>query len=386
VGIQGEKGGQNMRITGIETRLYRIPPAVHIEDSIQRIAHWELILSTVTTDAGLTGTGFAYTLGIGGTAVRELVETYLTPLVVGHDAVDVERIWSRGWWELHALGSAGMTRYALAAIDIAVWDILAKHAGVPLYRLLGGFRDRIPAYGSGINMHLDGEPLLEQMRGFLAQRYRAVKMKVGRDNPEEDVERVGAVRRLIGPAVPLMLDANQKWTAGEAIRRIGLLRPFDPFWIEEPLLADDRDGHVRVRQASGVPIAVGETLYTRYEFADYMRAGAVDIVQADIPRVGGFTEWIKIANLAESFNLPVAPHFMMELSVHALCAVPNGLMLEDLQGGSLTDLGLLAEPIRVAKGELTPPARPGHGIVFDPAALRRYEVTGKVTDITPTRT
>ncbi len=375
-----------MRITGIETRLYRIPPAVHIEDSIQRIAHWELILSTVTTDSGLTGTGFAYTLGIGGTAVRELVETYLTPLVVGHDAVDVERIWSRCWWELHALGSAGMTRYALAAIDIAIWDILAKHAGVPLYRLLGGFRDRIPAYGSGINMHLDGEPLLEQMRGFLAQGYRAVKMKIGRDNPEEDVERVGAVRRLIGPAVPLMLDANQKWTAGEAIRRIALLRPFDPFWLEEPLLADDRDGHTHVRQASGVPIAVGETLYTRYEFADYMRAGAVDIVQADIPRVGGFTEWMKIAKLAESFNLPVAPHFVMELSVHALCAVPNGLMLEDLQGGSLTDLGLLAEPIRVANGELAPPARPGHGIVFDPAALRRFEVTGRVTDITPTRT
>jgi L-alanine-DL-glutamate epimerase-like enolase superfamily enzyme len=375
-----------MRITGIETRLYRIPPAVQIEDSIQRISHWEFIVSTVTTDAGFTGTGFAYTLGIGGTAVRELVDTYLTPFILGHDPMEVERIWTRCWWEVHALGSAGMTRFALAAIDIALWDILAKHAGVPLYRLLGGSRDRIAAYGSGINMHLDGEPLLDQMRGFLARGYRAVKMKVGRDDSEEDVQRVAAVRRLIGPSVRLMLDANQKWTAAEAIRRVTLLRPFDPFWLEEPLLADDRAGHVHVRQATGVPIAVGETLYTRYEFADYMRAGAVDVVQADIPRVGGFTEWMKIARLAESFNLPVAPHFMMELSVHALCAVPNGLILEDLQGGSLTDLGLLAEPIRVENGEIAPPARPGHGIVFDPAALGRYEVTGKVTGITPTRT
>jgi L-alanine-DL-glutamate epimerase-like enolase superfamily enzyme len=375
-----------MRITGIETRLYRIPPAVQIEDSIQRISHWEFIVSTVTTDAGFTGTGFAYTLGIGGTAVRELVDTYLTPFILGHDPMEVERIWTRCWWEIHALGSAGMTRFALAAIDIALWDILAKHAGVPLYRLLGGSRDRIAAYGSGINMHLDGEPLLDQMRGFLARGYRAVKMKVGRDDSEEDVQRVAAVRRLIGPSVRLMLDANQKWTAAEAIRRVTLLRPFDPFWLEEPLLADDRAGHVHVRQATGVPIAVGETLYTRYEFADYMRAGAVDVVQADIPRVGGFTEWMKIARLAESFNLPVAPHFMMELSVHALCAVPNGLILEDLQGGSLTDLGLLAEPIRVENGEIAPPARPGHGIVFDPAALGRYEVTGKVTGITPTRT
>lgn len=375
-----------MRITGVEARLYRIPPAVQIQDSIQRISHWEFVVTTVTTDAGLAGTGFAYTLGLGGTAVRELAGTYLAPLVIGADPADVERIWSRCWWELHALGSGGMTRFALATIDIALWDILAQKAGVPLYRLLGGFRDRIPAYGSGINAHLDGEPLLDQMRGFLAQGYRAVKMKVGRDDPQEDVERVAAVRRLIGPGIPLMLDANQKWTAAEAIRRVGHLKPFDPYWIEEPLLADDRAGHAHVRQATGVAMAVGETLYTRYEFADYIRAGAADVVQADIPRVGGFTEWMKIAKLAESFNLPVAPHFMMELSVHALCAVPNGLILEDLQGGSLTDLGVLAEPIRVVQGEITPPARPGHGIVFDPAALRRYEVTGEVTGIVPTRT
>jgi L-alanine-DL-glutamate epimerase-like enolase superfamily enzyme len=375
-----------MRISGIETRLYRIPPAIRIEDSIQRISHWEFIVSTITTESGITGTGIANTTGIGGTAIRELVDTYLAPLVLGYDTRDVERIWTRCWWEMHALGSAGMTRFALAPIDIALWDILAKHAGVPLYRLLGGSRDRIPAYGSGINMHLDGEPLLEQMRGLLASGYRAVKMKVGRDNPQEDVERVGSVRCLVGPSVRLMLDANQKWTAGDAIRRTALLRPFDPFWLEEPILADDRAGHVHVRQATGVPIAIGETLYTRYEFADYMRAGAVDIVQADICRVGGFTEWMKIARLAEGFNLPVAPHFMMELSVHALCAVPNGLILEDLQGGSLTDLGILAEPIRVVNGEIAPPGRPGHGIVFDPAALRRYEVTGKVTGIMPTRT
>jgi L-alanine-DL-glutamate epimerase-like enolase superfamily enzyme len=375
-----------MRITGVEARLYRIPPTVRIQDSIQRISHWEFVVTTVSTDAGVTGTGFAYTLGLGGTAVRDLVGTYLAPLVVGADPVDVERIWSRCWWELHALGSGGMTRFALATVDIALWDILAQKAGVPLYRLLGGFRDRIPAYGSGINAHLDGEPLLDQMRGFLAQGYRAVKMKVGREDAQEDVERVAAVRRAIGPSVQLMLDANQKWTAAEAIRRVCLLKPYDPFWIEEPLLADDRAGHAHVRQATGVSMAVGETLYTRYEFADYIRSGAVDVVQADITRVGGFTEWLKIAKLAESFNLSVAPHFMMELSVHALCAVPNGLILEDLQGGSLTDLGVLAEPIQVVQGHIAAPARPGHGIVFDRAALARHEAVGPVTGITPTRT
>ena len=281
-----------MRIAAVECRLFRIPPAAQIQDSIQRISHWEFLLTTVTTDTGLQGTGFAYTLGIGGTALRELVETYLTPLLLGQDVQDIERVWSRCWWELHALGSGGMTRFALATIDIALWDILGKQAGLPLYRLLGGARERIPAYGSGINMHLDGEPLLEQMREFLARGYRAVQMKVGRDDVAEDVERVAAVRRLIGPSVRLFLDANQKWTAAEAIRRGNLLKPFDPFWLEEPLLADDRAGHAHVRRATGLAIAVGETLYTRYEVADYIRMGAVDVVQADIPRVGGFTEWM----------------------------------------------------------------------------------------------
>jgi L-alanine-DL-glutamate epimerase-like enolase superfamily enzyme len=372
-------------VRSVEARLYRIPPPIRIQDSIQRVAHWEWIVTTVTTDGGLTGTGFAYTGGLGGTAIRELIETYLAPLVRDQDPRDIERLWTRCWWELHSLGSGGLTRYALASVDVALWDILAQQAGLPLYRLLGGARDRIAAYGSGINAHLDGEPLLDQMRGFLDRGYRAVKMKVGRDDPAEDVERVGAVRRLVGSSVRLMLDANQKWPAGEAVRRGRMLARFAPFWLEEPVLADDRAAHCRVRRGTGIPLAAGETMYTRYEFADFLRSGALDVVQADIVRVGGFTEWLKIAKLAESFNLPVAPHFVMELSIHALCAVPNGLILEDLQGGSLTDLGLLAEPIRVLDGEMAPPARPGHGIVLDPAALRRYEVTGRPTDVAPTR-
>src|SRR5262249_10315599 len=150
---------------------------------------------------------------------------------------------------------------------IALWDILGQHAGVPLYRLLGGARDRIRAYGSGINAHLDGEPLVDQMRGFLDRGYRAVKIKVGPDGPEEDLERLGAVRKRVGSGVWLMLDANQKWTAGEAVRRARGLARFAPHWLEEPVLADDREGHRRVRRGGGIPLAAGETMYTRYEFA-----------------------------------------------------------------------------------------------------------------------
>jgi L-alanine-DL-glutamate epimerase-like enolase superfamily enzyme len=375
-----------MKVTAVDTRLYRIPPTVHVQDSIQRVSHWEWIVSRVSTDAGHVGTGFAYTLGIGGSAVRELVDGYLAPLVVGAEPRDVQRIWHRLAAELHAVGAGGMTALGLACIDVALWDLVAKGAGLPLYRVLGGHRERIPAYGSGINFHLDGEPLLDQIRGFLDRGYRAVKMKIGRDDAREDVERVSAVRRLVGPDVKLLLDVNQKWTAGETLRRAAMLRPFDPYWLEEPILADDLAGHVHARREAGIPIAVGETLYTRHQFAEWIAAGAVDVVQADVPRVGGFTEWLAIARTADSFNLPVAPHFVMELSVTALCAASNGLVLEDLEGGSLTDLGVLAEPIRVEGGWGTPPARPGHGVAFDERALARYEVKGTPTGIVPTRT
>jgi L-alanine-DL-glutamate epimerase-like enolase superfamily enzyme len=374
-----------MRIESVETRLYRVPPTVRISDAIQSIHRWEWIVTTIRTDDGRVGTGWSYTLGMGGTGIRAIIDDYLAPLVVGMNARDVERIWNRCWLELHANGSGGFTTLALAPIDIALYDLLGKQAGVPLYKLLGGARDRIPAYGSGINMHLDGEPLREQMRGFLDRGYRAVKMKVGRDDPQEDVERVATVRETIGPKVILLLDANQKWTAAEAVRRGEMLKRFSPFWLEEPILADDIPGHAHARAALGMPIALGETLFTRYQFADYIRAQAVDIVQADIPRVGGYTEWLKIARLAEAHNLPVAPHFAVELSVHALCAVPHGLILEDLEGGSLTDLGLLEEPWRVTGGWGVPPHRPGHGFVWNELALKRYEVAGKPTDVVPTR-
>jgi L-alanine-DL-glutamate epimerase-like enolase superfamily enzyme len=363
-----------MRISEFETRLYLIPLTVGSSDATPRVLRREFVVTTLKTDTGICGTGLAYTYGQGGTAVRELVDTALKPLVMGSDPRDIERIWSRCWRELCPLGSAGMIRLALAAVDIALWDILAQQADVPLFRLLGGCRECIPAYASGILMDLDGEPLCDQMHGFVERGYHAVKMRVGREHPEEDAERVAAVRRQVGPKVQLMLDATQQWTAGEAIRRANLFRRFDPCWLEEPIAAEDRTGHVEVRTATGIPLAAGETLSTRHEFADFLRAGALDIVQPDIVRVGGFTEWMKIARLAEGFHLPVAPHFVMELSVHALCAVPNGLILEDLQGGSFTELGLLEEPIRVVNGEMAPPARPGHGIRFSERELARYEV------------
>jgi L-alanine-DL-glutamate epimerase-like enolase superfamily enzyme len=375
-----------MRVTAVECDLYRVPAPIVLQDSIQRITHWEWVIATVHTDAAVTGTGFSYTLGMGGAAIRELVKTYLAPMVIGRDPADVKHIWERCWRELHANGSGGFTTLAIAPLDIALHDILAKSADVSLYELLGQGVNRIPAYASGLNLHLDGVHLLEQIRRYLDQGYRSVKVKVGREAVEEDVDRVASVRELIGPDLELLLDANQAWTVDEAIDRGQRLERFRPTWLEEPCLADDILANAQARRALSIPIAVGETLFTKYEFTNYIRAGAVDIVQADIARVGGFTAWTEIAELAHANGLAVAPHFLMELSVHGLCSVPNGRILENVEGGSLYELGIAQEPVRIERGIAYPPNAPGHGIVLDQAGLARYLVTGPLTDVALTRT
>lgn len=373
-----------MKITEVEIDLLRVPPAITLQDSIQRISTYEWILVTVSTDEGHTGRGWTHSLGMGGAAISELVSVYLRPLLLGAEAENIERIWHRCWDELHAVGTTGITTLALSAVDIALWDVVGKKHNVPIYQLLGGYRDSIPAYASGLNLHLDGDALVEQVSSFVERGYRTIKVKVGRDDITEDIERLAVVREAIGSNVNLLLDVNQKWTGADAARRVKLFERFNPSWIEEPVKAEDISGNARVRSSVSTPVALGESLYSRYQVADYIRAGAVDIVQADVTRVGGFTEWMKIAHLSSANNLPVAPHANSELSVQALCGVENGYILEDIEGGSLTDLGLLDEPFVVQGGMASPPPRPGHGIIFSEAAIDRYRVTDEFT-VEPTR-
>ncbi len=362
-----------MKISSVETLVYRVPMPAPLVDSTIRLTEWELVLAKVRTDTNLTGVGWSYTLGTGGAAVRSLIEDMLVPHVVGQDPFHVERINERLWWAISRYGT-GMTTFAVAPLDIAIWDLLGKAVGRPLFELLGGCRERIPVYGSGINFHLGVDDLLKQMQGFLDQGYRAVKMKIGKPDPDEDVERVRAVRQLIGPKVALMVDANLAWTPAEALRRATMLEPFTLSWLEEPLPSEDVGGHARLRSAIRIPIALGETLYTKHQFAEYLRGGAIDIVQADVCRVGGISEWIKIAHLAHAWDLQMAPHFVYELSVSLLCAIQNALIAELIPDASLTTLGLVTDPIVARDGFGSPPRAPGHGVMFDDSVLARYAV------------
>ena len=367
-----------MRIESVSAEACRLPPAVPWEDATNKVQGLELIVVELRTDTGLTGTGISYTVDVGGTAIRALIEDYLANLVIGADPLDYERIWQRLWRQSRRLG-LGVNKLAMAAIDIAIWDLIGKHYRQPLYRLLGGARDRVEAYISEINLAAGDtvDDLLRRIDDYRARGYRTVKIRIGRDDMEEDIERIRRVQERLAGGGRLLVDLNQKWSAAEARERGGCLDPLGLGWIEEPIDWQDVAGHRALRQAIRTPVALGESLRSRQQFLEYLQAEAVDVVQPDVAFVGGITEWIKIAHLASAFGKTVAPHFMMELSLHLLCGIDNGFMLEDVVGGSLTELGLLAEPIRVEAGVGTPPDRPGHGMVFDIAAVRAHALTSR---------
>ena len=365
-----------MRIEHLQAFTYRIPPAIPWEDATHVTTGLEYIITTVHTDNGLTGVGWSHTPGVGGTAVEALINDYLANMLIGKDIRDIEAIWQYMYNQVHRCGTGGINTFAIASIDIALWDILGKFYNQPLYRLLGGAREEVPAYGSSIDFSYTYDQLFEMIDDFLAQGYQAIKIKIGYDTVEENVERIRRAKERMGN-LKLLADVNQKWDAARAIQVCSHFDSFHLGWIEEPISRDDVEGNAKFRRNVKTPLALGEHLYTKYQFADFLKADAVDIVQADVGRVGGITEWIKIAHLADAYFRPMAPHFVMELSVSLLCAIPNGMILENIKGGSFTEMGVLEYPIAVENGKCRPPQLPGHGVVFNMEKLEQYRVDGK---------
>ncbi len=363
-----------MKIRAVSFSLHRFPPATPWRDATHRVTGLEFIVARLETDGEITGTGLTYTVGVGGSALLALLEDYCAGLLVGRDLREPERLWRLLFDHLHRTGSGGLNTLAIAAVDIAVWDALARLWNLPLWQALGGACESIPGYGSGIDLFMTPEELSAHLGGYVRQGYRTVKIKVGRARLSEDVARLYAARETVGPDTRLVLDANQCWTVDEAVRRARAFEIFQPAWLEEPLAPEDVPGHARLRRSTAIPIAVGESLYTAPQFLEYLRADAVDVLQPDVARVGGFTPWRKIAALAEAWNLPVAPHFLAELSLHALCAVPNGLVLENVTGGSFAELGMIAAPLELHEGDFLAPRSPGHGLALNEDVLARHRV------------
>lgn len=335
-------------------------------DAVQAFVKQETIFVELLTDDGLAGTGYSYTIGTGGRAVLSMLRDHLLPLLEGRDARDVEALWRELYASTRATAVGAITSLALAAVDTALWDLRCLRAGEPLWRLAGGFRQAVPVYDTeGGWLHL---PLDDLVRGALAAREAGlggVKLKIGKPRIEEDVERVAAVRAAVGPGLDIMVDANQSMTYAEARRRAHALEPYQVYFFEEPLPADDVQGHRELARSTTIPVAVGESMYSVGQFRDYLARGAAAVVQADVARVGGITPWLKVAHLAEAFNVPVCPHFLMELHVSLVAAVPAGAYVEHIpQLRAIT-----RSELPIEDGHAIAPDVPGLGIDWDRDAM-----------------
>ncbi len=355
------------RIQTITAGHYRIPLDVALSDSTHGVmTAFELVTVRVRDADGEEGVGYTYTTGHNGRAIYATLAHDIPEIAADADADRIEQIWNKVWWGLHYGGRGGPAVLALSALDIALWDLKARRARLPLWKLLGGNDPGVPCYAGGIDLDFTIDALLKQTDGNLEKGFRAIKMKVGRERLSEDVARIAAMRKHLGDGFPLMVDANMKWTVDESIKRARAFQPFDLVWLEEPTIPDDVAGHARIVREGGMPIATGENMRTLWEFKHMIAAGGVTYPEPDVTNCGGVTVFMKVAHLAEAFNLPVTSHGAHDVTVQLLAACPNRSYLET-HGFGLDRY--IAEPMRIADGLALAPDRPGHGVAFDWAAL-----------------
>jgi len=361
------------RITRVEIVMVDLAPAVRRTDAIQSFVSQETPLVTITDADGAQGTGYSYTIGTGGPAVISLLRETLAPRLIGREADEVERIWRDLLFATHATATGAITSLALAAVDVALWDLRCRRASLPLWRMAGGAQASVPVYSTeGGWLHVETAALVEDALAVRAQGMAGAKVKIGRPHLAEDDARLAAVRAATGDGFRLMVDANQAFTLSEAMLRADMLARHGVTWFEEPMPADDIGAHARLARHSRVPLAVGESLYSLSQFKDYLDRGAAAVVQVDAARVGGITPWLKVAHLAEAFNIAVCPHFLMELHASLVCAVPNGWMLEYIpQLDAVT-----TSRLDLRQGRAHPPQAPGIGIDWDRDAIRDKTVPG----------
>jgi len=360
-------------IDRIELCMVDLQPLVKRTDAIQSFDSQETPIVRLTDSEGATGIGYSYTIGQGGPAIVSLLSDTLLPQLIGREAEDIERLWRELLFSTHATAVGAVTSLALATIDTALWDLRCRRAALPLHRMLGGSKASVPCYTTeGGWLHIETDALVNDALEAQARGFGGSKIKIGRPHLAEDRDRLAAVREAVGVNYEIMVDANQAFGRAEATRRARVLEEFDVAWFEEPMPADDVLEHARLAASTSVPIAVGESLYSLSQFKDYLVSGGASIVQVDVARIGGITPWMKVAHLAEAFNVVVCPHFLMELHVSLVCAIPNAPWLEYIPQLD----SLVATGIRIENGRALPSESPGLGIDWDWQAIDAARIEG----------
>ena len=364
-------------IRGVEARTIRVPLDSPTSFSTRQVHHRDYAVTRVTTDDGVRGIGFCYGGSDAGSLVTQGVRELFAPLLIGEDATRVEGLWDKMYASGLLQGRAGSLMRSLSILDIALWDRNARAVAMPLHRYLGGYHDEsVPAYASG-GYYLDGkspEALGEELAGYVALGFQAVKMKVGRLDPAGEEARIRAAREAIGPDVLLMLDANNAWSdLPTCLRFMDRYEPYDPYWIEEPFSPDDIANHARLAQNTRVPVATGEIEAGRWRFKELLDQDAAAILQTDAAVCGGISEYRRIGATAASYGVKLCPHWFHDLHVHLVGSAANGQFVEYFPDDQVLNFRrLIDRQLETKGGRLVLPTEPGLGFDFDDKALDAF--------------
>lgn len=359
-----------MKITAIDTCLLTVPTP---KPMALQYPHHKIVVAQISTDEGVRGLGYSLSFNGGGAeAVHTYLETRLKPALIGEDPTYVERLWEKMFRVDMGVRKQGTAGYALAALDIGLWDIVGKLAKQPLYKLWGANSDRVGAYGSGGWAKYSIDDLVNEAQKYAALGCKYYKMKIHHPDPRVNRDRVAAVKKALGPGVRMMVDVNQGRDVLSTIQQAQLLEELDLVWYEEPVLADDIDGYEEVARSIRIPIAAGENHYTRWEFKQLLDRKAVRYLMPDVCRANGFSETLRIGRLGANYGAYLTPHLIHEVSIHVVGALSNGFLVEFMDWAPPDLWEQLPE---VKDGLIRIPDRPGHGMALNAKAIEKYRTS-----------
>jgi len=367
------KSKEYMKITDTDVYALHQPIDRTVGDQRLEVTDVYWIVVELETDEGYTGTGWMGSLGFAPDMMLRLTESQFLDPLIGADPFATEAIKEDLRARSVYYGELGLSAWPRGAIDVALWDIKAQASEQPLYKLLGGSTDELPAYVSSMDSHHDLDELSDLHGGYADEGFTAFKTKVGSRSPSEEADRIREIRETVGPDAEIFVDANQAWTVTEAIETTRAMNEYDVAWVEEPISEYDLDGHRRVAESIDPPLATGEMLNRPEQFTRLLENGGMELAQPDLIRSGGVTGQFHAAKLAADYNVPMASHFYYSISAHVVSAAPTGMIVEYIPEYDIAPM--LEEPLRIEDGTVELPDRPGHGYKIDPDARAEHEVT-----------